>query len=67
MGLGANSKRFLDPTFYRIVTIDQRGCGKSRPFLELKDNNTENLAKDMEKIREHLGIDKQMISIWINK
>ena len=36
-GCGEKSKRFLDPSFYRIVTIDQRGCGKSKPFLELKD------------------------------
>ena len=60
-GCGDKSKRFLDPSFYRIVTIDQRGCGKSKPFLELKDNNTQNLAKDMEKIREHLKIDKWLV------
>ena len=60
-GCGDKSKRFLDPSFYRIITIDQRGCGKSKPFLELKDNNTQNLAKDMEKIREHLKIDKWLV------
>lgn len=60
-GCGEKSKRFLDPSFYRIVTIDQRGCGKSKPFLELKDNNTQNLADDMEKIREHLKIDKWLV------
>ena len=60
-GCGDKSKRFLDPSFYRIVTIDQRGCGKSKPFLELKDNNTQNLAKDMEKIREYLKIDKWLV------
>ena len=43
-GCGNLSRRFLDPTFYRIITIDQRGCGKSKPFLELRNNTTENLA-----------------------
>lgn len=60
-GCGQTARRFLDPTFYRIVTIDQRGCGKSKPFLELKNNTTDNLAKDMEKIREHLKIDKWLV------
>ncbi|KXB44900.1 prolyl aminopeptidase [Tissierellia bacterium KA00581] len=60
-GCGNLSRRFLDPTFYRIITIDQRGCGKSKPFLELRNNTTENLAKDMEKIREHLKIDKWLV------
>lgn len=60
-GCGNLSRRFLDPTFYRIITIDQRGCGKSKPFLELRNNTTENLAKDIEKIREHLKIDKWLV------
>ena len=64
-GCGDKSKRFLNPSFYRIVTIDQRGCGKSKPFLELKDNNTQNLAKDMEKIRAvsytHLDVYKRQL------
>ena len=60
-GCGENSRRFLDPNFYRIICIDQRGCGRSKPFLELKDNNTQNLAKDMEKVREHLNIDKWLV------
>ena len=60
-GCGNLSRRFLDPTFYRIITIDQRGCGKSKLFLELRNNTTENLAKDMEKIREHLKIDKWLV------
>lgn len=60
-GCSSFAKRFFDPSFYRIITIDQRGCGKSKPFLELKNNNTEELAKDMEKIREHLGIDKWLV------
>ncbi|MCI5998082.1 MAG: prolyl aminopeptidase [Peptoniphilaceae bacterium] len=60
-GCGDLSRRFLDPNFYRIICIDQRGCGRSKPFLELKDNTTDNLAKDMEKIREYLNIEKWLV------
>lgn len=38
--------------------IDQRGAGKSTPHAELTDNSTFELVQDIEKIRNHLGIDK---------
>lgn len=60
-GCSEKSRRFVDPSFYRIICFDQRGCGRSKPFLELKNNTTADLAADMEKIREHLGIDKWMV------
>lgn len=53
-------RRFFDPKAYRIILFDQRGCGQSKPFSELKDNTTWHLVNDMEKLREHLGI-----STWI--
>ena len=37
--------------------MDQRGCGKSTPHAELKDNNTQALVADIEKLRQFLGID----------
>ena len=43
---------------YFVVFIDQRGCGKSKPFGELKDNNTSNLIHDIERIRRHLNLNK---------
>ena len=36
-GCDASSRRFYDPAFYRIVTFDQRGCGRSTPHGELSD------------------------------
>ncbi len=48
--------RFFDPDFYRIILFDQRGCGKSTPFAELKDNTMNSLVEDIEKIRVHLHI-----------
>ena len=45
------------PSKYRIVQMDQRGCAKSTPHAELKDNNTQALVADIEKLREFLGIE----------
>lgn len=51
-------RRFFNPEKYRIVLFDQRGAGKSRPHGELRNNHTQALIDDIEKIREHLAIDK---------
>ena len=62
-GGGTNPKcrRFFDPAVYRIVLFDQRGCGKSTPHAELKDNTTWHLVNDIERIRTHLGIDRWQV------
>lgn len=62
-GGGTNPKcrRFFDPAVYRIVLFDQRGCGKSTPHAELHENTTWNLVADIERIREHLGIDQWQV------
>ena len=49
--------RYFDPELYRIVLVDQRGCGKSTPFAELEENTTGDLVADFEKVRQMLGID----------
>lgn len=56
--IGDDSARYFDPAYYRIILFDQRGCGKSLPFAELKDNNMWELVQDIEKIRQFLQIDK---------
>lgn len=55
-GLIANYRRYFDPKKWRIVLFDQRGCGKSTPFAELKENTTWDLVADIEKLRSHLNI-----------
>jgi proline iminopeptidase len=55
-GIDESHRRFFDPKVWRIVLFDQRGCGKSKPFSELKENTTWDLVSDMEKIRNHLKI-----------
>jgi len=61
-GAGANAshRRFFDPDFYRIVILDQRGAGRSRPYAALEDNSTWHLVDDIETLRKHLGIEHWM-------
>ena len=54
-------RRFFDPHRYRIVLFDQRGSGQSTPHAELRDNTTGHLVADIERLREHLGIDRWVV------
>lgn len=54
-------RQFFDPKRYRIVLFDQRGCGRSTPYAELRENTTWDLVADMERIRENLGIDAWVV------
>jgi proline iminopeptidase len=49
-------RQFFNPRKYRIVLFDQRGCGRSTPHAELRENTTWDLVADMERIRDRLGI-----------
>jgi proline iminopeptidase len=54
-------RRFHDPEKYLIVLHDQRGAGRSKPHCELRENNTQNLVEDIEKLRQHLKLGKVQI------
>jgi len=60
-GSSPDHRRFFDPAFYRIVVYDQRGGGQSTPLGELTDNTTGHLVADLERLREHLRIDRWLI------
>jgi proline iminopeptidase len=60
-GVVPEYRRFFDPAHYRIVLFDQRGSGKSTPHASLEDNTTWHLVSDIEKLREHLGVDSWMV------
>jgi len=60
-GTNPRCRRFFDPAKYRIVLFDQRGCGKSTPHAELRENTTWTLVEDMEAIRRKLGIDRWQV------
>jgi proline iminopeptidase len=57
-GTNPTMRRFHDPQHYRIVLFDQRGCGRSTPNASLENNTTWHLVGDMERLRQHLGIER---------
>lgn len=59
--------RIFDPELYCVTLFDQRGCGKSTPHAsdpeaDLSANTTWHLVADIEKLREHLGYEKWLVS-----
>ncbi len=60
-GLVPEYRRFHDPAAYRIVLLDQRGSGQSTPHAGLEENTTWDLVSDIEKLREHLGIESWQV------
>ncbi len=60
-GTTPKQRRFFDPTTYRIVLFDQRGCGASTPHASVDENTTWDLVEDMERIRVRLGIDRWVV------
>jgi proline iminopeptidase len=60
-GGDTRARRFFDPKRYRIVLFDQRGCGRSRPHASLEHNTTWHLVEDIERLREHLGIERWLV------
>ncbi|KAJ7227258.1 proline iminopeptidase [Mycena pura] len=57
-GCDPKDRSFFNPDKYKIILHDQRGAGKSTPSACLEENTTWDLVKDIERLREHLGIEK---------
>ena len=57
-GCVAAHRRFFDPQRWRAILFDQRGCGRSTPLGGVVDNTTAHLVQDMERLRQHLGIER---------
>lgn len=55
-GCNPAMRRFHDPKHYRVVLLDQRGCGRSTPNACIENNTTWHLVADIELVRHHLGI-----------
>ena len=60
-GTEPRMRRYFDPSRYRIVLLDQRGCGKSTPFASLDENTTWHLVADIEALRQQLGIERWQV------
>ena len=55
-GCNPTQRRFFDPAHYKIILIDQRGCGRSKPQGAIVQNTTDDLIADINQIRETLNI-----------
>lgn len=51
-------RRFFNPEVFQIVLHDQRSAGKSTPYAEIKENTTQHLVADIERLRQHLELDE---------
>jgi proline iminopeptidase len=60
-GLSPKHRQFFDPAHYRIVLFDQRGAGQSTPLGETRNNTTQLLVEDIERIRVMLGVAQWLV------
>ncbi len=60
-GCFPSQRRFFNPERYRIICYDQRGAGKSEPSASLANNTTWTLVDDIERLREHIGVDGWLV------
>ncbi|MDP9224806.1 MAG: prolyl aminopeptidase [Actinomycetota bacterium] len=64
-GRTVGMRRAFDPGAYRIVLLDQRGAGRSTPRVahhtDLGTNTTDHLVGDLERLRQHLGIERWLV------
>jgi proline iminopeptidase len=66
-GCSVGRRRELDPDRHRIILFDQRNCGRSRPHAsqpaaDMSLNTTGHLIRDMEQLRQHLGVEAWLLS-----
>ncbi len=54
-------RQYFHPERWRLVLFDQRGCGRSTPHAELRENTTWDLVADIEKLRQHLEIEQWVV------
>ena len=65
-GINPGQRRLFDPSRYRVVAFDQRGCGRSTPHAsttaaDLNVNTTWHLVADIERLREARGIERWLV------
>ncbi|NJK54929.1 MAG: prolyl aminopeptidase [Pleurocapsa sp. SU_5_0] len=60
-GISSMYRQYFDPQQWRIIIFDQRGCGQSTPYAELRENTTWDLVQDIEQLRQQFKIDKWVV------
>ncbi len=70
-GCSTGARRSFDAERHRVILFDQRGCGRSTPHAsdpgaDMALNTTDHLIADMERLREHLGVESWLLrgSSW---
>lgn len=61
-GYSRNYRKLFNPEQHRVIFHNQRGSGKSTPYADTHENTTPDLITDIERIREHLGIEKMHVT-----
>jgi len=60
-GCSPHDFRYFNPHKFNIILHDQRGAGKSKPYADIRENTTENLVEDIEKLRKHLQLERVIL------
>ena len=60
-GLSPQHRRFFDPGHYRVILFDQRGAGQSTPLGETRNNTTQLLIADIERLRVQFGVERWLV------
>ncbi|WP_370640177.1 prolyl aminopeptidase [Aurantimonas sp. HBX-1] len=60
-GIKPDYRRLFDPSRYDVLLFDQRGCGRSAPYASLEANTTWHLVEDMERLRQHMGVERWLV------
>jgi proline iminopeptidase len=60
-GCSPNARRLFDPRRYRIILMDQRGCGRSTPHAETAHNFLADLVADVAQLRLLMNVQKWLL------
>ena len=60
-GFSDSDKQFFDKRRYNVIFFDQRGSSRSKPFGAIKNNTTQDLVKDIDRILDYLNFEKVYI------
>ena len=55
-------KSMFNPKKHRVIFYNQRGSGNSAPIASVKNNTTQDLISDVDKLRDYLKIDRMYLS-----
>ena len=64
VGTSPAMRRFFDPARDRVLLFDQRGAGRSTPRGEWRDNTTNDLVDDIDRLREAAGFEDRPVVLF---